>query len=124
MTVAAVKALIVLYSCLHGISPLVTLEMVRLESDYCETVEGDNGLAVGLWQWHKPSWDIVRRHMGKPTTDLRANPVASTKTAMHAIKVMGLGKWWSTWSLAHINTAPSCESMVRLRRVQYEEEIP
>lgn len=69
--------------------------VVRLESAWDPAAVGDEGAAVGLWQWHLGSWEYVRGQMGLPTDDQRENPVQSTVTAFHAIGRMDLAHWWT-----------------------------
>jgi len=57
---------------------------------------GDDGAAVGLWQWHLSSWECVRAHMNAPLDDLRADAWESTRTAMYAMGELDLYHWWST----------------------------
>ena len=88
----------------YGVDPVYACEIVRLESEWNTRAVGDKGKAVGLWQWHLDSWVHVRVRMGESTEDLRLDPVESTVTAMYAIKVLGLERWWSTSAEAKENT--------------------
>ena len=100
MSVAAIRLLIALYAIIYNVPQPVALEVARLESDYNVTAQGDGGDAVGIFQWHKPSWDIVRRAMGETTEDLRLDARENIRTAMYAMGPMKLGRWWSTWQMA------------------------
>lgn len=82
---------------LYGVDPELALCICRRESSFNNRAVGDEGKAVGLWQWHKPSWDHVRRSMDLSTLDHRANIVESTEAAMYAMSVLGLHHWWSTF---------------------------
>jgi len=82
-----------------GQDPIISARVVGLESDWDPQAIGDDGRAVGLWQWHLGSWEFVREHMGEPTTDLRSDPVESTITAMYAWD-MGLARWWTGYRVA------------------------
>ena len=77
------------------------------ESRYDANAVGDDGMAIGLWQWHLESWEYVRGKMGLPMEDRRADPVESTITALYAIDKLGLAHWWTTSSLCeeYINDA-------------------
>ena len=70
--------------------------IVAHESEWNPNAVGDDGQAVGLWQWHLDSWEYVRKRMGKDTTDLRADPFASSMTALFAIGRLDLGSWWTS----------------------------
>ncbi len=90
-----------------GVDPRLACEIVRLESSFRPWAIGDDGLAVGLWQWHYQSWVYVRRQMAKAGFDIteieadkRADIFESTITALYAIGQMGLGHWWSTYKIA------------------------
>jgi len=119
MSVIAIKTLIVFCALTYGVNPALALRICELESDFNVTAVGDQGDAVGLWQWHKPSWEVVRRHMGKPTTDLRADPVESTETAMYAMGEMGLGRWWSTYEIAKANVEDAGTPTAAAREVEW-----
>lgn len=69
--------------------------IVERESEWNPQAIGDDGAAVGLWQWHLGSWEYVRDRMGLPTDDERDSPIESTRTAAYAIGVLGLDDWWS-----------------------------
>jgi hypothetical protein len=65
------------------------------ESSYRTDAIGDGGKALGLFQWHKPSWEFMRAKMGESTEDKRDCPEEATKTAMYAIS-KGYLRWWTT----------------------------
>jgi len=92
-TMAVIRALAGLY----GVDPELALCICRRESSFNNRAVGDEGEAVGLWQWHKTSWDHVRRSMDLSTTDHRANIVESTEAAMYAMSDLGLYHWWATY---------------------------
>lgn len=81
----------------YGVDPELAIVICRRESSYDEFAIGDNGLAVGLWQWHLTSWEHVRAKMGKDTLDRRTDLVESTEAAMYAMGELGLYEWWSTY---------------------------
>ena len=133
MSVAVVKALIIMYATIYNVSPTLALRICELESDFCVTAIGDNGRAHGLFQIHNngedSSWQIIRRAMGETPEDLRLDARENVRTAMYGIGVMGLGRWWSTFEQAKANVVkvgklPSRESILgaRLRRVQARYE--
>lgn len=88
---------------LYGVDPEYAVEIARLESGFRPRVYGDGGLALGLWQWHYPSWQHVRKRMGLPTDDLRDDVFESTITALYAIGKLKLERWWSTSEIAKRN---------------------
>jgi len=81
----------------YGVHPGLAVIIARRESNYDPNAIGDDGFAVGLWQWHLESWRHVRLDMGLDTYDLRRDPWESTITAMYAMSVLHLYKWWSTY---------------------------
>lgn len=83
-----------------GVDPVIALLVVEYESSWNPEAVGDSGAAVGLYQWHLPSWELVRKHMGASLEDLRSSPVESTITTMYAWKRMGLQHWWTTYERA------------------------
>ena len=78
-----------------GVDPERAACIVRLESEWDPGAVGDDGAAVGLWQWHPESWRHVRAAMGASVEDRRADPVESTVTALYAIGRLDLGRWWT-----------------------------
>lgn len=84
------------------INPEIALRVVEYETagTWDPNIPGDDGEAIGLWQWHLESWLMVRKHMGASLKDLRSDPIDSTITAMYAWKVMNLQHWWSTYTRA------------------------
>ena len=82
-----------------GVNPEYAACIAYHESRFDSDAVGDQGRALGLYQWHYPSWVHVRQHMGLSTDDLRGDPVQATVTAVWAWK-HGYRHWWST--------APQC----------------
>jgi hypothetical protein len=90
-----------------GISPAYAHCIVGRESNYIADAVGDRGRALGLWQWHAPSWRYVRERMGAdPDPALRADVEESTLTALYAMSELNLYRWWST----HRRCAPLLDS--------------
>lgn len=87
----------------YGVDPLLATDICRLESDFDPTAVGDDGLAVGLWQWHMGSWAYVRDKMGESQEDERLDVYESTRTAMFALGALGLHHWWSAYPIAKRN---------------------
>jgi len=84
----------------YGVCPGLAVIICRRESSFNPTAVGDQGQAVGLWQWHIASWNQVRDSMGLRGLDLRKDPYESTITAMFAMGVLHLYRWWSTYKPA------------------------
>ena len=71
--------------------------IARAESALNPNAVGDEGLALGLFQWHAPSWILMREAMGLSAwTWLRLDANESAKTTAYAIGVMKLDRWWAT----------------------------
>jgi len=84
----------------YGVNPYVAQAICRRESAFNPLAIGDNGDAVGLWQWHLSSWEFVRAKMGRSLEDDRADEIESTETALYAMGILGLSRWWSTYEAA------------------------
>ncbi|NLE75393.1 MAG: transglycosylase SLT domain-containing protein, partial [Chloroflexi bacterium] len=54
------------------------------ESRFSSGAVGDDGAAVGLYQFWLPTWRMFRRQMGLPTEDWRTSQEESIKTALWA----------------------------------------
>jgi hypothetical protein len=96
-----IQALIETCAHVYGADSALLQEIVRLESAFDPEAVGDHGRALGLWQWHKPSIELVLEDMDwdwdwEEDGDPRANVYVSTIAACHAIENMDLGRWWST----------------------------
>jgi len=89
-----------------GVDPHLAQETVRLESEWDPEAVGDNGLAVGLWQFHgeesSDTWGWLCRITGHPEwsdDENRSDPVLSTVVAVEAI-ALGYGDHWTGWRIA------------------------
>lgn len=87
---------VVALSGYYEVDPVYAINIVTLESSWDPNAIGDGGKAVGLWQWHLKSWEYVREKMKLPLDDLRTDPYEATRTALYAIGVLDLERWWST----------------------------
>lgn len=103
MSLAQLKRMIMGFAIAYGVDPMLALEICRLESSFRPEAVGDEGKAVGLWQWHLKSWDHVRLKMGIIGDDMRAWPRESTLAAMYAMGELDLYRWWSTYPIAMTN---------------------
>jgi len=100
MLTLSIVPMIRLVARAYGVHPGLAVIIARRESSFDPDAVGDNGDAVGLWQWHWKSWHYVREKMGLDTFDGRADPWESTVTAMYAMSVLHLYRWWSTYQPA------------------------
>lgn len=80
----------------YEIDPEYAICIAVAESSLDPNIPGDDGKAVGLYQWHLPSWEYVRERMGEPLDDLRIDSWEATRTAMYAMGKLDLGRWWMT----------------------------
>ena len=64
------------------------------ESHFKSSAVGDNGKAVGMAQFHLPTWISFRSKMGESVKDLRSDPEQAVKTLCWAVS-QGLKYHWS-----------------------------
>jgi hypothetical protein len=90
----------------RGVDVGRALETVTLESAWDAAAVGDNGLAVGLWQWHgEGSYDTwawaceLTGHGGWADDANRADAIRSTIVALDMIE-RGYGWLWTGWGVA------------------------
>jgi len=100
MLTRSIVPMIRLVASSYGVHPRLAVIIARRESSFYPDAVGDKGDAIGLWQWHLASWTHVRVKMGLDTKDMRSDPWESTITAMYAMGVLHLYKWWSTYKPA------------------------
>jgi len=100
MSATAVILLIRVLAPLYGVDPDLALVICRRESAFDPRAIGDGGAAHGLWQWHIDSWEHVRYRMGRSLDDRRFDALESTETALYAMGVLHLYRWWSTFEPA------------------------
>lgn len=77
------------------------LRVVELESAWDPNAIGDEGEAVGLWQFHAGTWTWLcdlTGHSEWRDPLLRRNPVYATIVALEAIQ-MGYGSHWTAWRI-------------------------
>jgi len=106
-TAAYLIAVVEICADIYGLEPIGCRCIVGAESDWNPNARGDNGDALGLWQWHEQSIRFALRDMGIvwdwEEEDPRLNVWASTLAACHA---MSRGwDWWTTREL--------CEDMAK-----------
>lgn len=98
---------IVFWSGKYDVNPLLAYNICFLESTCNPHAVGDDGEAIGLWQWHEESFDHVVRKMvaageieHPPDAGARKSIWTSTKVAMYAMGKLDLYDWWSTYEVA------------------------
>lgn len=106
----AILKIIKYWAIMYGVSVDYAQEIAFLESSLNPFAVGDNGAAVGLYQWHDTSIQYVLRKMvdnGElqciPEGDVRRDVQLSTRAAMYAMGVLDLDRWWSTANKARRN---------------------
>ena len=106
-TPAYIDAVIEICADIYGLDAKKCRCIMREESCYNPNARGDNGLAVGLWQWHEGSIKTALRDMDIvwewADGDPRLNVWASTLAACHS-----LAKGWDWWT-----TRELCEGVRR-----------
>lgn len=95
MTLSSPQTIVEQAATVVGENPAYFSCIVQHESGWNPQAVGDNGAAVGMWQWHIGSWQHVRNQMALPLNDERDDPIQSTLTAAYAIGVLGLDDWWA-----------------------------
>lgn len=87
----------------RGVDPARALATVMAESAWDADAVGDNGLAVGLWQFHGAesanTWAWACERTGRPEwadDSNRADPLKSTIVALDMI-ADGYGWLWTGW---------------------------
>ena len=79
----------------YNLEPHYVICICQRESAFDVQAVGDKGQAIGLWQWHLPTWQTIRREMGLSEADERADAIASTQAALWALQ-HGYAGLWST----------------------------
>ena len=84
---------------MHGLSPDYGVCIVTEESHWNASAVGDDGAAVGYWQWHKGSINWALADMGiawdwEAQGDPRLDVHVATVAAAHMM-CEGYAHWWS-----------------------------
>lgn len=88
-----IATLVAKYSTMYGTSRQTLLCLLEKESSYGKNKgHGDHGKAGGPLQFHQPTWNELRKKMGKPLGS-RYNMEQSIETASWAIS-KGMGYLW------------------------------
>jgi soluble lytic murein transglycosylase-like protein len=96
VTELLIATIITLSAQFYGVPPEYAMCIAQAESNLDPSAVGDNGDALGLYQWHVAAWTETRAKMGlDPDPALRADPYEATNTAMYA---MGVLHDWYKWS--------------------------
>ena len=95
----SVQLMVQLLAPMYGVDPAFAAEVVRRESDWDIVAVGDDGDAVGLWQFHKPAFETgYRLEFGSEVdwsgADMRLDPVVSTRVALRLMQEGYVG-WWT-----------------------------
>lgn len=98
-TTADIKQSVLKWGARYNVDTDLIICVIMNESsglvDPCNEVNDcDNGKAVGICQFHKPTWEMFRREMGLSTVDERANPDKAIRTMVWAFK-NGYGNHWT-----------------------------
>lgn len=103
VTKATILSLIFFWASVYGVRFDYATEICRLESSFDPNAVGDNGAAIGLYQWHDTSMMYVLRKMKEdgeiqhiPKYDARREVNLNIRAAMYAMGELNLDKWWST----------------------------
>lgn len=93
----------------RGLDSARAVAVVTLESDWEPAAVGDNGLAVGLWQFHGDesvgTWGWACQLTGHEdwADDVnRLDPVVSSIVALEMI-ALGWGDLWTGWRMTEIS---------------------
>lgn len=89
-----IPEMIVEYSDKYQVNPMLIECILFNESGFNPEAVGDSGKAVGISQFHYPTWKSFRQKMGESTQDLRKSPEEAIKTLSWAIS-QGLKYHWS-----------------------------
>ena len=84
----------------RGVDVDRALACVTAESTWDADAVGDEGDAVGLWQFHEGTWSWAAELTGRAgwaSPEMRRDPVASTIVALDMIE-RGYGWLWTGWS--------------------------
>jgi len=91
-----IPEMIIEYSEKYQVDPLLVSCILENESHFRPEAIGDNGLAVGIAQFHLNTFKTFRRLMGETGKDLRTNPEESIKILCWALST-GRGYHWTAY---------------------------
>jgi len=86
----------------QGVDVERALETVRLESQWDPSAVGDEGQAVGLWQWWPDTWRWACELCGYGEWSDPVNRLDPVKASIVAVDMIGRGwgRLWTGWRLA------------------------
>ena len=90
----AVLAAVRVWALYYEVDEEYALCVAHRESSMDQAAVGDDGNAVGLWQFWLPTWEIFRKKMDVATDDMRNDLQESTRTAMWAF-ANGYARHWA-----------------------------
>ena len=95
----SVQLMVQLLAPMYGVDSEFATEVVRRESEWNIYAVGDDGDAVGLWQFHKPAFETGYRleygaEVDWSAPDMRLDPEVSTRVALRLIQE-GYVEWWT-----------------------------
>jgi len=85
----------------RGVDVSRALATVTAESAWDANAVGDEGEAVGLWQFHPGTWSWGAEYVGRPAwaaPSYRRDPLISTIVALDLIEA-GYGDYWTGWRI-------------------------
>lgn len=77
----------------YKVDPVFALNIAKCESGFREKVYGDSGKAYGIYQFHKPTFELFKKKAGAPSLDYK-NPDDQIELAVWAF-ANGLDSHWS-----------------------------
>jgi len=91
----SIPDLIVKYADVYNVEASAALAIARCESNYRSDVYGDNGLAYGVFQFHRDTFDMFAKKFGGDWDYF------NTEDNVHlAIRMFAIGEWnhWTCYS--------------------------
>jgi hypothetical protein len=89
-----VLAAVKMWALYYEVDEAYALCIAHRESSLNQTAVGDDGNAIGLWQFWLPTWEMFRKKMQATPDDLRGDLHESTRTAMWAF-ANGYARHWA-----------------------------
>lgn len=87
---------IITTSLAYGVDPIMAIEVLKCESGLRhDGVYGDKGLAYGIAQFHKGTFDVFKKEAGVPSLDYK-NQNHQIELFAHSI-ANGKASHWSCW---------------------------
>lgn len=96
---ACITELITAYAKVYGVDPDFALAIAKCESELKTTAVGDGGRARGVFQFHKPTFEMFAKKMGQPDLDYK-NTEDNVNVAMWAFAHDKQSHWSCTEKIA------------------------